>query len=146
MVNVEEDNGRARLVDGNADPSGAWEYGLVEVLFTGVWSKLIERTSRDEALGRRGAQVACRSLGFATGAQLLIGDSSPFTAPKSPPNMINRITCEGSEDDLAACDINVVDYGFADYGEAPFTDAVALVCTTPSGMYTQSLLQRGVYT
>lgn len=135
MVNVEEDNGRARLVDGNADPSGAWEYGLVEVLFTGVWSKLIERTSRDEALGRRGAQVACRSLGYATGAQLVIGDWLPFPATVGAPDFIRRITCDGFEEDLASCDIDVRDYAPYDYRQDLVLGAATLICTTLSGMW-----------
>lgn len=125
--------GTARLVGGSADPGGSWEYGILELMFNGVFNILTERRFR-ENLGRRGAQVACRSLGFAAGAQLLVGESSPFLAPRSTPDFVNRVLCDGSEDDLAACDLNARDYSFYDYRDGPVTDAVALICTTPSGL------------
>lgn len=119
-----------------------WKYGMLEIVFNGVWSILREGAFTGDALGRRGAQVACRSLGFDTGAQLLVGASSPFVAPMSTPDFIDRITCVGSEDGLAMCDIVVmaVESDFAtgqqayDYGANVVTDAVTLICTTPSGV------------
>ena len=123
-----------RLVGGNVDPGQLWLYGMVEVVVNGEWSIVNERGAGGEVLGRRGAQVACRSLGYATGAQLVIGDSSPFPATMGAPDFIRRITCDGSEEDLASCDIDVRDYAPYDYRQDLVLGAAALICTTPSGM------------
>ena len=122
----------ARLVDGGADTAGAWEYGRLEVLINSVYTIVGERSNSD--IGRRGAQVACRSLGFAAGAQLLVGESSPFPGPPGSMRLSVSITCDGSEASLSDCDIEVPDYNFGgdyDGGEIPF--AAALICTNPSG-------------
>lgn len=81
-------NDAARIVGGRADANGFWEYGRLEVFGGGVWAMINEQPEPRQQLGRRGAQVACRSLGYSTGAQLLVGMSSPqtrspasFTAP-----------------------------------------------------------------
>lgn len=117
---------------------------MLEIVFNGVWSILREGAFKGDALGWRGAHVACRSLGFDTGAQVLTGASAPFVAPMSAPDFIDRITCVGSEDDLAMCDIDVmpVESDFANGQQSSdyeadavlVTDAVALICTTPSGV------------
>ena len=130
-------DGQARLVGGSADAGGTWEYGRLEVLIDGVWS-IIDELGTD--LGRRGAQVACRSLGYATGAQLLVGDSSPFPALESAPELIRDIVCDGSEDSLSDCRIGTdyYDYRFSFVGES-VPDAVALICTTPSGALSERM-------
>ena len=87
------------------------------------------------SLGRRGAQVACRSLGFATGAQLFAGKSSPLPAPLTAPWLITGIVCDGSETTLADCDIRIREDDFVvDYGIDVFSRSVALICTIPSGV------------
>lgn len=100
-----------------------------------LWSIVKERSFGDQ-FGRREAEVACRSLGFTTGAQLLVGDSSPFPAPSSAPGLVNEITCGGSESSLAECNIDVNDYDFGygdDYGSDLARRSAALICTSPSG-------------
>ena len=118
---------------GSADAGGAWEYGRLEVLINSIWS-VVEEGSFAQDLGRRGAQVACRSLGFAAGAQLLVGQSSPFPAPIGSLSLANDITCDGSETSLADCDITIQEYDIFDYAGASRQTAVALICSNPSGV------------
>jgi len=120
-------------VGGSADAGGAWEYGRLEVLINSIWS-VVEEGFFSQDLGRRGAQVACRSLGFAAGAQLLVGQSSPFPASTGSLSLTNEITCDGSETSLADCDITIRDYDNFDYGGALQQTAVALICSNPSGV------------
>lgn len=82
--------------------------------------------------GRLGADVACRSLGFDVGAILLVGDSSPFPLTVANSPRLRRITCDGSESTLAGCDIDAYDFLIDDGIIAD--EAVALICTTPSGV------------
>ena len=131
-----QDNGRARLVGGSADAGGAWEYGRLEVLIDSIWTVLGEEPS-GKSIGRRGAQVACRSLGFAAGAQPLVGRSSPFPGPPGSVRLIRRIECDGSEASLSGCDIEFPDIDFRDdyyYSEGVLRFAAALICTNPSGV------------
>lgn len=127
-----------RLVDGGADTNGTWEYGRMEVGVKGIWS-IVEDSRFDQDLGRRGALVACRTLGFDTGAQLLAGRSSPFPAPYFAPSLIQDIICDGSEDTLADCDIlrkppPAFDQN-DDYSPEVVPGSVALLCTSLSGVF-----------
>ena len=123
--------GQARLIGGRAGTGSAWAYGILEVLANGIYS-VIDNDLR--SFGRRGAQVACRSLGCATGAQLLVGRSTPLPAPLMSPRAIGEITCDGSEASLADCDIRTRESeSFYDYGFDVNIQSVALLCTTPSG-------------
>ena len=122
----------ARLVDGGADTGGAWEYGRLEVLINSVYTTVAER--RGSQIGRRGAQVACRSLGFAAGAQLRVGQSSPFPAPAGSVSLTDDIACDGSETSLADCDITILDYDEFDVTDPFQQTAVALICSNPSGV------------
>ena len=117
---------------GSADAGGAWEYGRLEVLINSIWSVVEDELSVQD-FGHRGAQVACRSLGFAAGAQLLVGQSSPFPASTGSFSLTNDITCDGSETSLADCDITIRDYEYSNYGAVQYT-AVALICSNPSGL------------
>lgn len=132
-------NGLARLAAGNAAPTGLWEYGRLEILIDGIWNVLGERRNRFGELGRRGALVACRSLSYTTGAQIVVGSSSPFPAPVSVPRLVENIFCNGAEASLADCDIRVDDGEFSpgdyrfDYLGDFHIGSVALVCATPSG-------------
>ena len=110
---------------GSADEGGAWEYGRLEVLINGMWSVILFQD-----LGRRGEQVACRSLGFDAGAQLLVGQSSPFPGPPGSLRLTNDILCEGSETSLAECDITIREN---DNGRVSLQSASALICSNPSG-------------
>ena len=131
-----QDNGRARLVGGSADAGGAWEYGRLEVLIDSIWTVLGEEPN-GKSIGRRGAQVACRSLGFDAGAQPLVGRSSPFPGPPGSVRLIRRIECNGSEASLSDCDIEIPNFDFGDdsYSEGVFQFAAALICTNPSGVF-----------
>ena len=124
-----QDNGLARLVGGSADAGGAWEYGRLEVLINSVYAIVGER-SFGVVIGRRGAQVACRSLGYAAGAQLLVGRSSPFPGSPGSFRLAGSIVCDGSEASLSDCDIRIVDFR-SDDDVMPF--ATAVICTNPSG-------------
>lgn len=84
-----------------------------------------------ERFGRLEADVACRSLGFAAGAHLMVGDSSPFPLTVNNSPHLQRITCSGSESSLADCDMEV-EFSIIDNGIVA-DEAVALICTTPSG-------------
>ena len=135
MTCADGNNGQARLTGGSADPGGAWEYGRLEILIDGFWS-IIDEGRFDEDLGRRGALVACRQLGYTTGAQLLAGRSSALPAEQAVQSGVRSVTCDGSEDMLTDCDIRfTVDYGggFYDYNGELAVGAVALMCTNPSG-------------
>lgn len=101
-----EDNGLARLVDGRVDTGGRWEYSRLEVNIDGVWTIIGQRTLPED-LGRRGVQVACRSLGYATGAQLLVGDSSPFPGHPGSSRLTTGIDCSGAESSLGECAIGI---------------------------------------
>lgn len=125
-------NGEARLVAGRADPGGAWEYGRLEVIVNGVFSTVLDGF---RVLVRRGASVACRSLGYVTGAQFLAGGASAFPAPGNASVLIRAIICEGSEASLADCDIDTdfegISFNLEDVES--ITQAAALICATPSG-------------
>lgn len=131
-----EGNGKALLVGGSSDAGGAWAYGILEVLFNNVYA-IINDPVFGGGLGRRGAPVACRSLGYTTGAQFLAGQSSPLPAPKKTPPLLASIICSGSEASLAECNIltpaenSRSDGFFANIDVA--TGTVVLICTSPAG-------------
>lgn len=85
-----------------------------------------------QGLGRRGAQVACRSLGYSAGAQLLAGESSPFPAPGSAIQLVDQVTCDGTEESLGDCDLYMIDYN-GQSTDFPASRSAALICLTPSG-------------
>lgn len=131
-VSAEAAEGTARLVGGSADPVGTWEYGRLEIVFGGFWTTLSE--NNDQALGRRGAEVACRSLGYAAGAQMYAGNASPLRGDGVDARAAGALACTGEEETLAECD------GFSTR-RGPFEDAsirggiydVVVMCTNPSG-------------
>ena len=143
-MHAEADNGRARLVGGRADPRGDWGYGVLQVLVSGAWS-IIEDSPFVQGVqfGRRGAQVACRSLGYTTGAQILAGRSSPLQTLDTDIVAVKSISCDGSEDTLGDCGLEYTNAYLSDYGYEYFdrestginegTTSVVLVCVTPSG-------------
>ena len=125
----------ARLVGGRADPQGQWEYGRLEVLINGVWIPLDDQTTADN-LGRRGVQVACRTLGYATGAQLLAGADSALPTLSTEGITRIQIECGGGEDTLTDCEVfdRRDDFSYFNPGNAgQIVDDIALVCTNPSG-------------
>lgn len=89
---------------------------------------------RSNNFGRRAAQVACRSLGFSSGAQILSGTFSALPGPSGEADTGSRIECQGDEVTLADCEFppgSYNDYGGYDEREL---SAVAIVCTSPSGI------------
>ena len=96
-------------------------------LFSSVADNFLRSTSGD--YGRRAAEVACRSLGFATGAQMLSGLFSALPGEVGDVDTIGGITCKGDEAALGDCEFSFesgLDYANSD-------EAVALVCTNLSG-------------
>ena len=126
----------ARLVGGQADPGGAWAYGRLQVFTGDFFSSVTEQMAFNDyqELGVRGVAVACRSLGFATGAQLLSGTNSGLPGQDGVVDALGVFRCMGDEDTLADCEN--VDYSTAD-GSADA--AVALMCSTPSGICVTAL-------
>lgn len=93
-----------RLVDGESDAAGAWAYGRLEV-FDGAAFVPVADVGGIQELGCRGVQVACRTLGFETGAQALAGADSalPLLEGTGRDGRVGRILCTGDEDTLADC-------------------------------------------
>lgn len=112
----------------------------MEVLINGVWSVVdTNKPNENLSLFRTGIVVACRTLGFDTGAQMLVGASSAYPASLSAPDLVLFISCNGSEKELSGCSFKIDDT--ADYEEDFYTQydilqdmAVALVCNNPSGL------------
>lgn len=131
-VHAEAAEGTARLVDGAADPDGAWAYGRLEVVFDGFWTTLSEND--DQALGRRGAAVACRSLGFAAGAQFTASNAAPLPGDGVDARSAVSLACRGDEESLAACAGTATRRGvFEDASIAGGLFDVAVMCTNPTG-------------
>lgn len=89
--------------------------------------------------------MACRSLGFAAGAELLVGESSPFPGPPGSTRLGAIISCDGAETSLSDCDITIPDDGPTfDYFEGVRPFAAALICTNPSGVLHTSHVFRAI--
>eukprot|EP00892_Ulva_mutabilis_P005580 jgi/Ulvmu1/3394/UM016_0010.1 len=129
MRHADFNRGIARLVGGSSDPGGAWAYGRIEVS-DGPFFSGVSETESNEYFGRRAAQVACRSLGFTSGAQILAESLSALPGPAGVINTVNVVACRGDEESLADCEFRD-DYYDTEYRLED--GAVALVCSTPSG-------------
>ena len=119
-------------MDGGADPGGAWQFGRLEFRDSGFFVGLNPR-SFTIGLGRRGAQVACRQLGFASGAEAIISTTSALPGPAGVTDIVSSIVCQGTEETLSDCGVfreNAGSFCFA--GEDSCN--AALVCSTPSGV------------
>lgn len=135
-----EQNGQVRLAEGRADPGGLWQYGRLEVLINGIWS-IVDADKLDrEGLSflRTEAIVACRTLGFTTGVQMLVGDSSPYPAPLTAPILINSIFCGSDAEAFSDCKISFAGDA-SDFDQKVFdpflkASAVALTCASPTGV------------
>eukprot|EP00892_Ulva_mutabilis_P011625 jgi/Ulvmu1/8835/UM049_0015.1 len=138
----------ARLAGGSSDPMGLWAYGRLEVLYNDFWSAIVDQAgderidgsrsrSEPESLGHTGVQVACRSLGYTSGAQMLAGRHSALPSLTHDFVEIRGFTCNGTEDSLGQCDIAQVVTDNSGYDDtqviADGTVNVALMCSTPSG-------------
>ena len=131
-------DGEARLVGGRADPSGAWEYGRLEFRDRGVFVRLRD-PAFGESLGRRGALVACRQLGYAAGAEVITGDNSALPGPAGATFAVSEILCDGDEEQLRDCEV------FRQSADSfcSSSDAcnVALLCSNPSGAAQDHLIR-----
>lgn len=119
---------------GAADPGGAWAYGLLEVFDGETFLRISDAAKNNHELGRRGAQVACRTLGFVTGGQAIDGEESALADTDGRDRPIGNILCNGDEARLSDCELyEFTSRGLDDYDGIAELSAVALVCYTPSG-------------
>ena len=133
----------ARLVGGSADPGGTWEYGRLE-LFNGFFFTGFSETDAASQLGRTGVQVACRSFGFATGAQMLSGRGSGLRGDDIRRDSIDEIICSGDEYSLTDCMIDEDRYHGSSrfFGENSGDNSVAIICSNPSGIISHKPCKR----
>ena len=75
--------------------------------------------------------MACRSLGFVSGAQILSSTLSALPGEAGDMKRLRIIGCLGDEANLGECEFRS-DYS-TDYGSSLEDAAVALVCSNPSG-------------
>lgn len=118
--------GTARLVGGREDVAGAWAYGQLKVFDGNIFSSISDNVL-DENFGRRGAQVACRSLGFSAGAQF---DS---LLPITDTSAVRRLSvqCRGDEVSLSDCEIDSFPPDSI-FGSG--SNDIVLLCSNPSGV------------
>ena len=126
-----EADGEVRLVAGRTDPEGVWQYGRLEFRDRGVFVNLTPR-SFTVGLGRSGAQVACRQLGFASGAEAIISTTSALPGPAGVTDAVSSIVCNGTEDTLGDC-IVVRRVDFISCAGGRDNCNAALVCASPTG-------------
>ena len=83
--------------------------------------------------GQRGAQVACRQFGFASGAEAIISTTSALPGPAGVTDIVSSIVCNGTEETLGDCGVfrETAD-NFCFGGEDSCN--VALVCSNPTGV------------
>lgn len=114
---------------GRADPGGAWQYGRLELRDRGVFVGLQDLVFT-QSLGRRGAQVACRQLGFRAGAEVIVGDNSALPGPAGVTDGVSAVLCQGSEQQLGDCE--VFRQSALAFCSAEDACNVALVCSNPA--------------
>lgn len=130
-----------RLLGGQADPDGAWAYGRLEVFDgqTGFVSSIRERAF-DDLLGRRSVELACKTLGFEIGVQLVSGVGSAL--PGSDGSSLGAtLTCLDDVITLDDCTLgqDSDSYG-STYADPEGDTAVALLCYNPTGTCYFSLM------
>lgn len=126
-----------RLVDGEAEPGGAWAYGRLEV-FDGLAFVTVSDADRNQELGRRGVLVACRTLRFATGGQALAGAHSALPDTSGGDGTVGNILCKGDEASPVDCETDVQVLrrsrrSFVYDTEDHTVAAIAIVYYNPSG-------------
>lgn len=127
-----------RLMGGQADPNGAWVYGRLEVFGGGGFFSSVREVEFEQQLGRRGVEVACRTLGFATGGQLTAGAVSGLPGSDGALAIQSTaITCLDDAVTLADCTVGRdyqpgSEYAYENTDE---NTAVALLCYSPKGAY-----------
>lgn len=87
----------SKLVGGRTDPKGAWAHGRLEVFDGNSFPTIYDSSTQ---VGRRAAGVACRSLAFASGAQMVSGLASGLAGGDGMADYISRVECEGIEDTI----------------------------------------------
>lgn len=78
--------------------------------------------------------VACRTLGFATGAQLLAGSRSGLPGFDGTAATNVQLACNGDDATLADCTTNAPEPYDYDEENVRDEDAVVLLCFNPSGV------------
>ena len=131
-------DGELRLVGGRRDPEGAWEYGRIEFRYAGFLLGLQDTDILGfdlQVLGRRGALVACRELGYSVGVEAVAGRRSALSGPAGVSEVVSRIFCQGSEDRLQDCEVfgRVEEYNLEPLCEDRGDCNAALICSNPSG-------------
>lgn len=129
--------GEARLVGGAAAAAGGWEYGRVQVSDGTFFRSVLDRNSFPN-LGRRGAQVACHSLGFDSGAKLLSGTRSGLPGNDNALATSERFLCTGREETMDDCSMEVDIFREYD-DDVPGLSAVAVICASGSGVASDSV-------
>ena len=81
------------------------------------------------------ASVACRSLGFTTGAPLFVpGPLQAISTPASENSRIQSIQCQGSEQSLQDCEIQGrTEAPFDPFQEDVRVEACSVACSIPTG-------------
>lgn len=115
---------------GQSASDGSWAYGTLQVSDGSVFSAIAD-TVNVRLFGRSAAAVACRSLGFTTGAQLVSGIFSAIPFDGGPVDTMDEITCQGDELTLADCDTEAT--RAINYYSSNEDLAVALICSTITG-------------
>ena len=136
--NAGERDGEVRLVGGRRGADGGWEYGRVEFRYGGfpLGLQVMDVAGLDfRPLGRRGALVACRDLGYTAGVEAVVDSRSALPGPAGLTDFVSRIFCQGSEERLLDCQV----FGEADYVPEPVCFDreecnTALICASPSGV------------
>ena len=76
--------------------------------------------------------MACRQLGFASGAEAIISTTSALPGPAGVTDAVSSIVCNGTEDTLGDC-IVVRRVDFISCAGGRDNCNVALVCAIPTG-------------
>jgi hypothetical protein len=104
-------------------------YGRLEVLNKGFWSSVAYRY---DTLGLLGITVACRSLGFAGGADVSAGgrysQQGALPGGDNLQQQIRSIRCNGTETELSECEVNFTPSGPYDYYDEDHDEDVSVIC------------------
>lgn len=125
-------------------PGGTWEYGRLEI-FDGNFFSIINEDQQSQEFVARAAVLACRSFGYKTGAQLLVGGTSVLPASDGVLDTVGSVFCDPSAEILEDCELGST-YDFYEYGSAIEGErAVTLLCFNPSGTDLEHALQPAFY-
>jgi hypothetical protein len=106
-------------------------YGRLEILNKGFWTSV---KYSSYALGPLGLTLACRSVGFAGGADVSAGGRYNYERQGALPGddmlrqEIYSIQCNGSETRLSECAINFSPSGTYDYYDEDHDEDVSVAC------------------